>query len=449
MSEEVEKIMDLAGDCETEFSDYFNNSIPSDAIDNARQKLRKAVEALVALSVTNIMLDVVPGEDGMGHEVFAKSVDDVTHKLSEMGERLEALVQERDDWKRAIMERRNSIAKVLDEKANERREREADRKRFPDPAFNEWLDEGISDAGHTVWDATENIADAWAGWQNREYYGKSQVQPQERECECCNDTGVINERLGGEWNSNPAVKCPDCDGAGVWEAKAQVRQEPQYKSMFESAVGALAEIDRILGIEDDGCNSPQQTISVLKERLQDTQEPQEPVGLVEPIGGGQTNGLMFRNLPVGTKLYAAPVTQVQQEPVGSVFVRKCWGGKGTTDIEIDYWGDLPDGSHQLYAAPVSQEPTCKQDLQVEAQVQQEALFLLHTGKFYDGGQDEWEIEADSYNTVSAFCHAHPEQTIGLYAAPVNDTLREAVQKALELARDGAIESLVEALEAVK
>ena len=126
--------------------------------------------------------------------------------------------------------------------------------------------------------------------------------------------------------------------------------------------------------------------------------------------------------------------------------------------------------------------------EAKAQVQQEALFLLHTGKFYDGEQDEWEIEADSYNTVSAFCHAHPEQTIGLYAAPVNlqqeleaqnqacrwsndmfktlkadfDKLREAAQAALDvlrgevepvpgglLAYDGAIESLVEALEAMK
>ena len=89
-------------------------------------------------------------------------------------------------------------------------------------------------------------------------------------------------------------------------------------------------------------------------------------------------------------------------------------------------------------------------IEAKAQVQQEALFLLHTGKFYDGEQDEWEIEADSSTTVSAFCHAHPAQTIGLYAAPVNcDKLREAVQKALELARDGAIESLIEVLEALK
>ena len=281
----------------------------------------------------------------------------------EAGEK--ALVQERDDWKRAIMERRNSIAKVLDVKANERREREADRKRFHDPAFNEWLDEGISDAGHTVWDATENIADAWSGWKNREYYGKAQVQqPQERECECCSGTGAINERLGGEWNANPAAKCPECDGAGVWEGKAQVQQESYLEGV---------NIDRLIeALTEAGCASGghEETAARLADYV---------------------NRLTLSVVPNGKKIRA----QVQQEP-------------------------------------------------------QEALFLLHTGKFYDGEQDEWEIEADSYNTVSAFCHAHPEQTIGLYAAPVGmDKLREAVQKALELARDGAIESLIEALEAMK
>ena len=89
---------------------------------------------------------------------------------------------------------------------------------------------------------------------------------------------------------------------------------------------------------------------------------------------------------------------------------------------------------------------------------QEALFLLHTGKFYDGEQDEWEIEADSYNTVSAFCHAHPEQTIGLYAAPVNcDKLREAAQAMVKAFQPGkpsefayiARDKLREALEAMK
>lgn len=60
-------------------------------------------ETLRALSVTNILLDVVPG-DGDGHEVYAKSVDDVVGALTEAwmlaeqrGDRiadLESLLQE-------------------------------------------------------------------------------------------------------------------------------------------------------------------------------------------------------------------------------------------------------------------------------------------------------------------------------------------------------------------
>jgi hypothetical protein len=43
---------------------------------------------LEALSVTNIMLDVVPG-DGSGYEVYAKSVSDVENTLTKMGSQLE------------------------------------------------------------------------------------------------------------------------------------------------------------------------------------------------------------------------------------------------------------------------------------------------------------------------------------------------------------------------
>jgi hypothetical protein len=50
------------------------------------------------------------------------------------------------------------------------RNREADRQRFPDPAFNRWLDERISDVGHTVWDQVGDVFAAWHGWWNREFY---------------------------------------------------------------------------------------------------------------------------------------------------------------------------------------------------------------------------------------------------------------------------------------
>lgn len=48
------------------------------------------VERLRELSVTSILLDVVPG-DGNGYELFANSVADVEHKLSSMGDRIELL----------------------------------------------------------------------------------------------------------------------------------------------------------------------------------------------------------------------------------------------------------------------------------------------------------------------------------------------------------------------
>ena len=49
------------------------------------------------------------------------------------------------------------------------RDREAVRVCFPDD-FNRWLDEGISDAGHTVFDQIGDVSDAWAGWEARPFY---------------------------------------------------------------------------------------------------------------------------------------------------------------------------------------------------------------------------------------------------------------------------------------
>lgn len=45
--------------------------------------------------VRKIMVGSVPGPDGMGHEVYAKSVDDVVNLLTKMGERIEDLEGEK------------------------------------------------------------------------------------------------------------------------------------------------------------------------------------------------------------------------------------------------------------------------------------------------------------------------------------------------------------------
>lgn len=47
------------------------------------------IKSLQDLSVTTILIDVVPGPDGMGEEVYAKSIEDVVNTLSELGRRAE------------------------------------------------------------------------------------------------------------------------------------------------------------------------------------------------------------------------------------------------------------------------------------------------------------------------------------------------------------------------
>jgi len=58
-------------------------------------KLRALLDApAVNTDVRTILLDVTPGFDGMGHEVYARSVEDVEDALSKQGERIEELEME-------------------------------------------------------------------------------------------------------------------------------------------------------------------------------------------------------------------------------------------------------------------------------------------------------------------------------------------------------------------
>lgn len=60
-------------------------------------------------SVTRIMLDVVPGEDGMGEEIYAKSVADVEALLGKQCDDIEAL-QDREAALREDLTRSNESA---------------------------------------------------------------------------------------------------------------------------------------------------------------------------------------------------------------------------------------------------------------------------------------------------------------------------------------------------
>lgn len=87
-------------------------------------------------------------------------------------------------WKEAFDARQVEQAAIAEQAAPAGEavaNREADRQRFPDVAFNLWLDEGISDAGHIVWDSLNDVCDAWHGWNSRKYY----AIPQPAECKRC------------------------------------------------------------------------------------------------------------------------------------------------------------------------------------------------------------------------------------------------------------------------
>jgi len=74
----------------------YKNDHQWDDLDSAAcSKGAEEIQALRALSVTNILLKVVPGLDGMGHEVRAKSVKEVEDALTETAQRLE-------DWELGI-----------------------------------------------------------------------------------------------------------------------------------------------------------------------------------------------------------------------------------------------------------------------------------------------------------------------------------------------------------
>lgn len=93
------------------------------------------VRNLQALAVTSILLDVVPGADGMGHEVYATSVEDVVETLSDLGSRLEdyqlgiavapqALAGHRDAAFEAVRQKFCKLQRYsffLDDKGNVRR----------------------------------------------------------------------------------------------------------------------------------------------------------------------------------------------------------------------------------------------------------------------------------------------------------------------------------------
>ena len=60
------------------------------------------------------------------------------------------------------------------------RNREADRARYIDRAFNEWLDDSVADGCPTVWDLVSDVHSAWAAWTAHPHYA-APAAPQQAE----------------------------------------------------------------------------------------------------------------------------------------------------------------------------------------------------------------------------------------------------------------------------
>ena len=75
------------------------------------EQLQSKSEKLKALSVTNILIDVVPG-DGSGLEIYAKSVSDVEALLSRLGEKAEDYDLLKSEYGKLKAERDDLAAQV-------------------------------------------------------------------------------------------------------------------------------------------------------------------------------------------------------------------------------------------------------------------------------------------------------------------------------------------------
>lgn len=109
------------------------------------------------------------------------------------------------------------------------RSREQDRQQWQDPDFNKWLDDAISDAGHTVWNAIPDVGSAWNGWEAAKaalgYY-----------CPACNGSGEeIHVSYQGPETFERLGSCMTCAGDGRASSALQVAHSRLGQMLSEKA----------------------------------------------------------------------------------------------------------------------------------------------------------------------------------------------------------------------
>ena len=172
-----------------------------------------------------------------------------------------------------------------------------------------------------------------------------------------------------------------------------------YKSMFEQAVRTLAAIDEALGIGDDGCGDPDQTLTAIEELkaakgnrlvngVVDTPQEQEHVATVQCVRG-VTIGYLEKMLPVGTKLYTA---QPAQQPLSQWIKTADQMPPSGQTVLVSYLNanGLPRRVRAQWIAPKSSESGSESDIGEYDEV---------TDTYYD--PEGWYEQIDNWDTYSA------------------------------------------------
>jgi|GEM_PF-3055033 len=156
------------------------------------------------------------------------------------------------------------------------RSREQDRQQWQDPDFNKWLDDAISDAGHTVWDAIPDVGSAWNGWDAAKaalgYY-----------CPACNGSGEeIHVTYHGPDSSERLGHCTACNGDGRTSAALAVASErlvseTSHRGDLQAKVwGLQAEIDK-LKAENEALRTDKDRIDALEANGWDIRNSSSPI----------------------------------------------------------------------------------------------------------------------------------------------------------------------------
>lgn len=185
--------------------------------------------------VRNILLDVVPGEDGEGQEVYARNVADVERLLSEMGEKLDAAKQPAPSPvdERAAFEAWYAKYKIRGDVAWAAWQARAASANDTGAEGATWYDRWQAECtrDHGEYDENAPIADRLRWWVPKSArHGTILLEDDLREAAdelsrfpAMSAAALAEEHSTIECQAHSGPDCTECGGTGVWSGKADER----------------------------------------------------------------------------------------------------------------------------------------------------------------------------------------------------------------------------------